>query len=87
MKTFMDLIFRDLEDEGQQAKMRFPNNGRGISVIKSPYSYGYPDNWEVAILKGEDGEIDYDSGITDDVIGNVTDEGVTEIMKQIQELN
>lgn len=49
-------------------------------------TYGsYTDNedeWEVAVLK--DGELCYSSGITDDVVGNCTENEVTKIMKQAQ---
>lgn len=42
------------------------------------------DSYEVAVMK--DGILCYDTPITDDVIGYVSKEGVTRIMKQIQEL-
>jgi hypothetical protein len=40
------------------------------------------------VLKGDkkDAEITYDTPITDDVIGHLTETEVTDIMKQIQEL-
>lgn len=98
MKSFEDLEFkpwtqlRGIADnkyfgkysEAKQAIMNFPN-GYGISVVFGEmfYSNGI-DSYEVAVMK--DGILCYDTPITDDVIGYVSKEGVTRIMKQIQEL-
>ena len=95
MKTFKDLEFKDkfskevialmpnLSD-AIQAFMSF-DNGYGISVISGYGSYSSKSEpYEVAVFKGD--EICYSTHITDDVIGYQTEEGVTEIMKQIQEL-
>lgn len=83
MKTFEDLNFKFTE-YGIQATQTF-KNGYGISVIKSKFSYGGEEGfYECAVLK--DGSFCYDTPVTDDVIGWCTEEKVTEIMKQIQEL-
>ena len=60
-------------------------NGYGISVIFGSmfYSNGI-DTYEVGILK--DGILCYDTPITDDVIGYITADEVTDIMRKIQEL-
>ena len=44
--------------------------------------------WELAVLKGNEEEwnLTYDTPITDDVIGHLCEDEVTEIMKQVQEL-
>ena len=95
MKTFKDLDFTAHPVGcGSMARMTF-ENGYGISVVRfrNPYSssrngYGsYTLNekqWEVAVLYNDD--ICYTTPITDDVIGYCSEEKVTEIMKQIQEL-
>lgn len=88
MKTFKDLQFIPHSIEGIQAK-EFFNNGYGISVVKSSFSYGGNEGfYECAVLKGNkySFRICYTTPITDDVIGWCTPEKVTEIMKQIQEL-
>ena len=68
----------------KQAKMNF-ENGYGISVIFGSmfYSNGI-DTYEVGILK--DGILCYATPITDDVIGYITADEVTDIMRKIQEL-
>lgn len=63
-----------------QAVMKFPN-GYSISVVTGEYAHG---GMEAAVLHG--GEIVYDTPITDDVIGHLTPEGVTELMAQIAAL-
>jgi len=83
---------------GIQKLYRFLN-GWGASVVrfKLPYgdSYGsYTDNnkeWELAVIRwlGEgEGEftLDYTSGITDDVIGHLSDKEVEETLIKIREL-
>ncbi len=91
MKTFADLQFKPhpRDPNGFQARMEF-ENGYGISVVRFGGFSGfasYTDNdqeWEVAVMK--DGRVCYDTPVTDDVIGHLTDEKVTKVMKQIQEL-
>lgn len=84
MKEFKDLEFNDLPDlSGIYSRTMF-ENGFGVSVIKHKYSYGGPDGlYELAILDS-DGEITYDTPITDDVIGYLTEEGVTALLAEIQ---
>ena len=92
MKTFKDLKFKSYKNgNGLQATMGF-DNGYGVSVIRfkipgmSVYgSYTANDReWELAVLK--DDKLCYTTPITDDVVGNLTDEGVTKIMEQLQKL-
>lgn len=61
------------------------DNGYGASVIKNPGSYGVEDDlWELAVLK--DGHINYDTPITGDVEGYLTDEKVNELLRKIEQL-
>ena len=72
-------------DVGIQARINF-DNGYGASVIKSPHSYGgNQDLYELAIIK--DNAICYDTLITDDVLGYLTEDDVTKYLKQIQNLH
>ena len=66
---------------GISYRVDYPN-GYGASIIKCFGSYGVEEDlWEVAVLKG--GELCYDTPITDDVIGWLTEEEVIAICDQI----
>ena len=61
------------------------NNGFGASVIKHRYSYGIDENlFELAVLD-KDQQLCYDSPITCDVLGYLTEDEVVDICKQINE--
>lgn len=68
---------------------KFPN-GYGASVIKNPGSYGnHRDLWELGVLYFVDDEewhLCYDTEITDDVIGYLSDDKVCELLAKIKEL-
>ncbi len=92
MKTFKDLKFKERPlENGKQAKMFF-SNGYGVSVIRFKTLVGYgsytrnENEWELAVLKGTEDkwEITYETDITDDVIGNLSEDEVTKIMKEVQ---
>jgi hypothetical protein len=62
------------------------DNGYGVSVVSHSYSYGGRDGlYEIAVLDSND-ELTYDTSVTNDVIGYLTEEDVSNIMKQVQEL-
>ena len=86
-KTFKDLEFIPhpvLGEGGTRAHMKF-DNGFGVSVITGEYAYSDEARpYEVAVLQGDN--ITYSTPITDDVIGHLNEGGVTEIMRQIQDL-
>jgi hypothetical protein len=89
MKKFEDLEFDKISDEpfmsGVRSRMTF-ENGYGVSVISHTYSYGGKDGlFEIAVLDKK-GEITYKTPVTNDVIGYLNPEEVTEIMKQVQSL-
>lgn len=66
------------------------DNGYGASVIKYSGSYGgLKDLWELAVLKKNDnGEyyINYNTPITNDVLGYLSDKEVNNYLSQIKEL-
>jgi len=71
---------------GVVSRMIF-ENGYGVSVVKGPFTYGGGEGlYELAVL-GKDGQLCYDTPITDDTLGYLTQQKVTDIMKQVQELN
>jgi hypothetical protein len=69
---------------GIQAIATYPN-GFGVSVVRFYGSYGYPDLYEVAVIKvdGDGFDLTYETPVTDDVIGYCTEERVTEIMREV----
>lgn len=75
--------------EGVQYIFKF-DNGYGASVIKCSGSYGYySDLWELGVIWFEDDDYDltYNTPITDDVIGDISNERVVEILGEIKELH
>ena len=87
MKAFKDLKFKKHPNFGiggfrEQAEMKFKND-YGVSVITGGYGNDSAP-YEVAVLY-KDG-LCYDTPITDDIIGYLTEDGVTDIMKKVQEL-
>jgi hypothetical protein len=70
---------------GVKSRMTF-GNGYGVSVVSHSYSYGGKDGlFEIAVLD-KDGNLTYDTAVTNDVIGYLDPEGVTDIMEQVQKL-
>jgi hypothetical protein len=87
MKTFDDLVFDMLHNDIKwiRAHLKF-DNGYGVSVIQGPHSYGGKVGlYELAVLDS-DGDVCYNTPITDNVIGFLKPEDVTKHMIEIQEL-
>ena len=65
-------------------------NHYGASVIKHDFSYGHDDDlWELAVIKFDDGnkwDLCYDTSVTSDVIGWLTDDSVLNLLQEIKEL-
>lgn len=82
------LVRTDREFGGIQYVFKF-DNGYGASVVKGFSTYGAADDlWELAVLHfdGDEWSITYNTPITDDVIGYLTDEEVGEYLEQIKNL-
>ena len=86
MKTFKDLKFKQHPSaDGIISRITF-ENGYGASVVRHEYSYGGKDGlYELAVLNS-DGELCYDTPVTNDVIGYLRTEDVTDVMAKIQQL-
>ena len=85
MKTFKDLEFKSHPNHlgGVQAVITF-DNGYGASVVRHEYSYGGKDGlYELAVLDSN-GELTYATPVTNDVIGYLRPEDVTDAMLVIQ---
>ena len=93
MKTFDDLVFEkypiaiDIIPDYKDAKQAVLNfdNGYGVSVLlgKCFYSNGV-NTYELAVLKGDG--VCFTTSITDDVIGHISSDEVTDIMIRVQQL-
>ena len=87
MKTFKEIEFKANpmgEDFGIVSRTKL-DNGYEVSVVQSPHSYGGDKGlYELAIFK--DGQICYDTPITNDVIGYLRPMDVTDVMEKIQKL-
>lgn len=76
---------------GIQKLYRFPNN-YGASVVQHQYSYGGPQGlWELAVIlfnseNNNDWALNYETPVTDDVIGHCTEEQINSLLDQIQHL-
>ena len=82
----VDKVF--LTDDGIQKLYRFAN-GFGASVIRTKYSYGGEQGlWELAVTHydGDTHSLCYDTEITDDVIGNLTEADVDTLLQRIENL-
>ena len=86
MKQFKDLQFKKHDDLGGVVSRITFDNGYGASVVKHQYSYGGNDGlYELAVLD-KDGELCYDTPITNDVIGYLREQDVSDVMEKIQQL-
>ena len=79
------------DPSGIQRIYRFPN-GYGASVVQTTSSYGgYEGKWELAVIHSNRDDIDnfelcYNTEITSDVRGWLSEAEVEEILKQIEAL-
>ena len=79
-----DLDFKPHHSNGTIAKAKFPN-GYGASVITGEMFYtSETQPYEIAVL--DDGSITYNTPVTDDVCGYLTESEANGILKQISEL-
>ena len=87
-ETFKDLKFVPTEEflNGIKTTCHF-DNGYGVSVVRHKYSYGNGLNlFELAIID-KSGEITYSTPITDDVLGYLNEDDVSDTMIKVQRLD
>jgi hypothetical protein len=86
---FSDLHFKPIHiQNGVQAK-HFFENGYGVSVVSHYYSYGADEGlYELAVLKGTEDDYDlcYDTPITQDVLGHLSEEEVEVLLYEVENL-
>lgn len=88
MKKFEDLKFEKLNYStlgGASSRMIF-DNGFGISVVSHSMSYGGDSGLFEAAVLDSNGNLTYETPVTNDVIGWLSEKGVSEIMEKIQKL-
>lgn len=69
---------------GGEQRVYLFENGYGASVVRHRGSYGGKTGlWELAVL-GKDGHLCYDTPITNDVIGYLSETEVEELLYRIQ---
>lgn len=88
MKTFNDLQFETMTSplmSGKKSRIHF-ENGFGASIVSHDFSYGGKDGlYELAVLFED--EIHYDNPVAaGDVRGYLTEDDVSELLIQIQQL-
>jgi hypothetical protein len=85
-KSFNDLDFiSDSDMDGVYTRMMFPN-GYGVSVVRHKFSYGGPQGfYELAVLD-KNGNLTYDTKVTNDVVGHLDVDDVTKYMILVQGL-
>lgn len=74
--------------EGVCYRKFFPN-GRGVSVVRHCYSYGYERGlWELAVLAGTPGDwqIDYSTTLTRDVLSYLEPDDVFRLLAEVEML-
>ena len=89
MKTFNDLQFKEHPKGavygGIISRIIF-DNGYGATIVQGPHSYGGSDGlYELAVV-GKNDEISYDTPVTGDVEGYLSETQVTDLLIKIQQL-
>jgi len=87
MKTFNDLEFKPHPSGigGIVSRIKF-DNGYGASIVQGPHTYGGEDGlYELAVLNSN-GDLIYDTPITSDVEGYLSEAQVTDLLIKIQQL-
>ena len=79
--SFLDLKFSERDRGGTWARFVFPN-GYSVSVVRGPLTYGGSAGlYELAVLHGS--KIVYDTPVTADVLGYLTEGDVTERLNEV----
>ena len=89
--NFDTTVFKELNFEphpmgiGNQCIVQFPY-GYGASIVQGHYTFGGPEGlYEIAVF-GKNGEISYETPITDDVLGYLSEEAVEKTLTDIKNL-
>lgn len=86
VKTFEDLEFQThpLRCAGYNIMAQYEfTNGYGLSIVNGPNAYCDDETYEVAIL--HNGEITYDTPLTDDVLTYQTIEDINKLIEVVKQ--
>jgi hypothetical protein len=78
--------FTSKEVSGGVQHLAFFPNGYGVSIVKHDYSYGHEHGlWEMAVIKGDEDKwkLTYETPVTDDVLGHLSEDEVNEYVDQV----
>jgi hypothetical protein len=85
--------FKSKSLHGGTQYLQIFDNGYGVSIIQHDFSYGGDRGlWELAVIKknskNEDGwDICYDTPITNDVLGHLSENEVNNVVEKVKALN
>ena len=86
MATFTDLKFEERKGLPGIRAFHLFENGYGASVVKGYGTYGGDEGlYELAVV-GPNGSLAYDTPVTDDVLGYLSETDVTEALAKIEAL-
>lgn len=89
MKKVETIDFKSLKSNPLNGGIQYhfkADNGYGASIVKHSFSYGNAEGlWELAVI-GKDGCLCYDTPITSDVLGRLTEEEVNATLVAIAAL-
>ena len=87
---FSDLTFKVLpEHKGGVQHTNFFDNGYGVSIVQHSFSYGHEEGlYEGAVLLGKEDEytLCYDTPVTSDVEGWLSEEKVLKFIEDVKAL-
>lgn len=88
--TFDDLQFKPHRGlSNTECAALFFGNGYGVSVIRGPLTYGGDKGlYELGVVEGKEGKysLTYATPITDDVLGYLTEQDVSDAMAKVAAL-
>ena len=87
----MDFNFKNFTSRPVNGGIQYINffpNGYGVSVVRHDFSHTDDNTWELAVLKGNADKWDlcYNTPITNDVLGYMSDDEVNETCTAIANL-
>lgn len=90
LKEKFDIVgFKSKPIHDGKQMLCFFSNGYGASIVRHSYSYGGNEGlFELAVLEGtlESWSLTYETSVTDDVLGYLSEQEVFECLEQIKNI-